>query len=76
MLLKCGKANSVGANLADYNKSLKSKEVEISKRLLPGTWNKVTVVLSPSTSDETGFIYLALEPHEVMLIRDSTHITS
>jgi hypothetical protein len=76
MLLKWGEANQSDTNSSDSYQSLKSVKVEINKRLLPGTWNKVTVVLSPATSDETGFIYLALELHQVMLNADSSHITS
>jgi len=42
----------------------------INKPLLPGVWNKVSVVLSPATTNEMGFIRLALTTDKVYFSPD------
>lgn len=53
-----------------YN-SLKSSEIDINKPLLPGIWNKVTVVLAPAEPKETGYIQLVLQTNGILLRHDS-----
>lgn len=65
-----GEAYTKDKNPNDWINSLKSEEIEINKPLLPGVWNKVTVVLSPATANETGFISLSLVTNRVYLNRD------
>jgi hypothetical protein len=48
----------------------KSEEIDINKSLLPGVWNKVSIVLSPATANEIGFIRLALKANNVSLSAD------
>lgn len=65
-----GEAYTKDKNLNDWINSLKSEEVDINKPLLPGIWNRVTVVLSPATANETGFISLSLVTNQVYLNPD------
>ncbi len=58
-------------NLTEWLRSLKSQEITIDKPLLPGMWNSITVVLSPATAKETGFISLGLTTDEISLYRDA-----
>ncbi len=65
-----GESYTKDKNSNDWINSLKSEKIDINKPLLPGVWNKVTVVLSPATANETGFIILSLITNQVYLKPD------
>jgi len=71
-----GEAYTPDKNYSDWIRSLKSEEIDINKSLLPGVWNKVTVVISPATSKETGVIFLSLVTNIVYLTPDLRVSTS
>lgn len=57
-------------NYYDWINSFKSEKIEINKPLLPGIWNKITVVLSPATPNETGVISLSITTNQILLHPD------
>jgi outer membrane murein-binding lipoprotein Lpp len=65
-----GEVYSNDKNYINWVNSLKTEEIEINKPLIPGVWNKITVVLSPATANETGFISLSVITNQVYLNRD------
>lgn len=65
-----GEAYTQDKKFTDWINSLKLEEIDINKSLLPGVWNKVSVVLSPATANEIGFIRLALKANKVSLSAD------
>ena len=68
--VRWGRALGDHENYLDWEKTLKSQEVKVSNPLLPGVWNKVSLVISPATSEETGFIGLSLKVDEIILYQD------
>ena len=48
----------------------KSDYITINKPILPGIWNKVSIILSPATSSEIGVISLMIKPGQVVLKQD------
>jgi hypothetical protein len=44
----------------DWQKSLRQREVSFTETLLPGTWNKVELAISPATKEETGYLELSM----------------
>lgn len=60
----------------EWLNALKSEDVVIDKSLLPGVWNKVTVVLSPATASETGAIFLSISTNSIYLANDNRKNTN
>jgi hypothetical protein len=58
-----------GGDRDSWRGGLKSKSETILKGLRPGSWNPVTVVLSPATPEEVGYIGVAVETGAVALAR-------
>lgn len=58
---------------AEWEKTLKTKEVSFTEDLKPGEWNKVELVLSPAKSDEINFIELSMETDRISLLRPSNY---
>jgi hypothetical protein len=57
-------AKSVATNtnaFSDWETSLHSKEISSADKLLPGSWNKISLILSPAKSDELSYIKLKIE---------------
>jgi outer membrane murein-binding lipoprotein Lpp len=65
-----GEAYTKDKDTATWLNSLRSEEIEINKSLLPGVWNKIAVVLSPATANETGIITLSLTANNIFLTPD------
>lgn len=55
------------SELEKYNESQKQKEVVITEKLLPGRWNKATIVLAPAKAEEIGSIRIKILANQVML---------
>lgn len=51
-------------------RGFRTNEFTINKPILPGLWNKVSVILSPATAKETGIIILRLSADEIALKND------
>jgi len=51
----------------NYNASLKRKEFSQADKLLPGSWNKVSIVLSPAKSDELAAFSISFDAETVSL---------
>lgn len=66
--------NGVKINVAwgkdNSSSKFKTNNVTINKPILPGVWNKVSVVLSPATANETGIIVLTLSVDKILLTED------
>jgi outer membrane murein-binding lipoprotein Lpp len=65
-----GQAYTKDRSVKEWLNSLKSDEIEINKSLLPGVWNKISVVLSPATASETGTIFLRITTSNIYLNTD------
>lgn len=63
---------TLNPNTKDWVKTMRSKEDTILSPLLPGSWNKVTEIISPATEKEIGFISLELEPNILELQNPKT----
>lgn len=59
--LRWGEPKKPSQSYEEWEKTLKRREINVVKRLLPGVWNKVSIVLSPATAKETGFIGFSLK---------------
>lgn len=68
--IKYGKSFVEGGNFKKWQDSLKSQIVTVDKVLLPGVWNKITIVLSPATASETGFISLSASVDGIYMSED------
>lgn len=45
----------------EWLKAIKEKEVSFTEPLMPGTWNKIEVILSPASADELGYFDVSVE---------------
>jgi hypothetical protein len=52
---------------SEWEKSLRVKETTISKAIKPGTWNKVSVILSPASASEVGTLRFSAESNKISL---------
>ena len=52
---------------ADWLNSLHEKEVSLSENLLPGSWNRVSFVLSPAKQESFGYLELSVETDTISL---------
>lgn len=68
--LQWGRARSEKEDYGNWHEALHSEEIEANTPILPGRWNKVTVVLSPAPANEVGTILVLLEPGQIYLEPD------
>ncbi|WP_225413194.1 DUF3251 domain-containing protein [Stigmatella hybrida] len=52
---------------AKWEKTLRSKEEKIITEIAPGAWNTVTITAAPATSEEIGYIELAMDVSTVSM---------
>ncbi len=71
-----GKYLSEKENFTDWQQNLQSEDINIGKTILPGTWNKVTVIMSPATANNVGTILLSLESDNIDLSMDTRRDTT
>lgn len=55
---------------SDPQKKFKTNEITINKPILPGVWNRVSIILAPATAKETGIIALTLTADKILLTED------
>lgn len=68
--LQWGHSRTERESYETWRQSLHSEEIKADVSILPGKWNKVTVVLSPAPASEVGTVYVSLEPGQVSLDLD------
>jgi hypothetical protein len=71
LLIKWGKRISKENNYADFEewqKSISEKEVSFSETLLPASWNKVELTISPAIKEEIGYLELSMTTDVISLI--------
>jgi hypothetical protein len=51
----------------EWDKAIKEKEVSFTETLMPGTWNKIEVIVSPAGVDELGYFHVSLETNTIAL---------
>lgn len=54
----------------DWIRALRSEEVEVNKPILPGMWNRVSVILAPAKSKDTGYISASFKINRLYLRPD------
>lgn len=55
---------------SDPQKKFKTNEITINKPILPGMWNKISIILAPATAKETGIIALTITADKILLTED------
>lgn len=57
-------------------KKFKTNKITVNKPILPGVWNKISIILAPATAKETGIIGLTLTADKILLTEDYRKSTS
>lgn len=67
---KWGKPWKFGGRVSytDWYKRLNEKKFVLTNTLLPGTWNRVPIVLSPAKADQLGYLEVSMKTSEVSLL--------
>lgn len=65
-----GRSYSKDMSFSDWMNSLNSEDLIVNKQILPGVWNNVSVVLSPASPSDTGFISISVSSDQIILSND------
>lgn len=68
--VRWGSAPQWGAKDFDgskWNQNLQTKNIEVTNSLLPGSWNRVEIVLAPATADQTAYVALSMSLDQIAL---------
>jgi hypothetical protein len=52
-----------------WSRSLRTTDLHVTKKLYPGQWNKVEIILAPAKADELGYLRLSMQTNTVTLDR-------
>lgn len=63
--------DNAGDGYSKWQAGLKKKEVSILEKLMPGSWNRVSLVMSPAKSDELSYIKVKLSSDTLSLRKAS-----
>ncbi|MGB9242641.1 MAG: hypothetical protein WCC03_04755 [Candidatus Acidiferrales bacterium] len=55
--------------MAAWEAAEKSKDTDITQALEPGAWNRVTLILSPASGEQIGYLMISIETNVVSLRR-------